>query len=112
MIYASVVKSGAVQTLSSTNAKLYTVTTSNATTCPITEATVAAKQANTSASLLTITEVTSGVTYETEVPDEIAGNTTKRTLSAMKWTAGASGTVYAVEFIDGTNKYYKIVRIQ
>ena len=112
VIYASVVKGGAVQTLSDSNAKLYTVTTSNATTCPITEATVAAKQANTSASLLTITEVTSGVTYETEVPDEIAGNTTKRTLSAMKWTAGASGTVYAVEFIEGSNKYYKIVRIQ
>ena len=114
VIYASVVKGGVVQTLSSTNAKLYTVTTSNATTCPITEATVAAKQAGTSASLLDITEVSTGVTYPTEVPDEIAGNntTTKRTLSAMQWTAGASGTVYAVEFIDGTNKYYKIVRIQ
>lgn len=112
VIYASVVKGGAVQTLSSTNAKLYTVTTSNATTCPITEATVAAKQANTSASLLTITEVTSGVTYPSEIPDEIAGNTTMRTLSAMQWTAGASGTVYAVEFIDGSDKYYKIVRIQ
>lgn len=112
VIYASVVKGGAVQTLADSNAKLYTVTTSNATTCPITEATVAARQAGTSATQLTITPVSTGVTYETEVPDEIAGNTTMRTLSAMKWTAGASGTVYAVEFIEGTNKYYKIVRIQ
>ena len=116
VIYASVVKGGAVQTLSSTNAKLYTVTTSDPAICPITEATVAAKQAGTgaSASLLTVTAVSAtDVTYATEVPDEIAGNTTMRTLSAMKWTAGTSGTVYAVEFIDGTNnKYYKIVRIQ
>ncbi len=112
VIYASVVKGGAVQTLSDANVKLYTVTTSNADICPITEATVAAKQAGTSASLLTVTEVSTGVDYPTQVPDEIAGNTTMRTLSAMKWTAGASGTVYAVEFIDGTNKYYKIVRIQ
>ena len=112
VIYASVVKGGAVQTLSDSNAKLYTVTTSDATTCPITEATVAARQAGTSATQLTITPVSTGVTYPTQVPDEIAGNTTMRTLSAMQWTAGASGTVYAVEFIDGTDKYYKIVRIQ
>lgn len=31
---------------------------------------------------------------------------------ALKWTAGASGTIYAVEYTSGTNKYYKIVRIQ
>ncbi len=111
VIYASVVESNAVVTLTDANVKLYTVTTTNATNFPITEASVANAVKNSTAKEVQATEVTSGIEYVTSVPAE---DGTTRTLSALKWTAGATGTVYAVEYTNATtgNKTYKIVRIK
>ncbi len=111
VIYASVVEGNAVVTLADTNVKLYTVTTTNATNFPITEASVANAVKNSTAKEVQATEVTTGIEYVTSVPAE---DGTTRTLSALKWTAGATGTVYAVEYTNTTsdNKTYKIVRIK
>ena len=118
----------AVSSLSDSNIKLYTVTTTASDNSTITEAAVAnclAHATSTTSSstpavttwsltdlnkvTLTVTAVTSDLTYPTTVPAEDGG--TPRTLSALQWTAGASGTIYAVEYIKGSNKYYKIVKV-
>ncbi len=114
VIYASVVEQGTTGavTLTENNVKLYTVTSENADIYPITEASVAQS--------LSATGVTTGKKIKatevnnpelvTEVPAE---DGTTRQLSALKWTAGTAGTVYAVEYT-GTNnaKTYKIVKVQ
>ena len=111
-IYASVVEGNAVVTLTTSNVKLYTVTTDDATNFPISEASVANAIAQTAVSgKVKATAVTTGTDIVTSVPAE-DGMT--RDLSALKWTAGASGTVYAVEYTNATDskKTYKIVKIQ
>lgn len=112
IIYASVVEGNAVVTLSDTNVKLYTVTTGDATNFPISEASVANAIAQTAVTgKVKATAVTTGTEIATSVPAE---DGTTRELSALKWTAGAAGTVYAVEYTSATNskKTYKIVKIQ
>ena len=121
--------------LSATNVKLYTVTSTNSTqggaVQEITEGSVANCIANggdadtktvkdLNGCVMTATPVTSGLEYPTAVPAEDGGE--DRTLSALKWTAGTSGTYYAVEYIKTKDaqgqdlstplKYYKIVKIQ
>ena len=111
-IYASVVEGNAVVTLTTSNVKLYTVTTDDATNFPISEASVANAIAQTAVSgKVKATAVTTGTEIVSSVPAE---DGTTRDLSALKWTAGASGTVYAVEYTNATDskKTYKIVKIQ
>lgn len=111
-IYASVVEGNAVVTLTTSNVKLYTVTTDDATNFPISEASVANAIAQTTVTgKVKATAVTTGTEVVSSVPAE---DGTTRDLSALKWTAGASGTVYAVEYTNATDskKTYKIVKIQ
>lgn len=56
--------------------------------------------------ILTVEKETSG-TVVTTVPAE---DKTSRTMSALKWTATAN-TYYAVEYINGGTKTYKIVKV-
>ena len=138
VIYASVMDNGtAVSSFSSTTMKLYTITAkdadNNAVTSVITEAAVAncIKNGGTG-DTKTVTDINNvtmtatpvavasqgadGISYETAVPAEDGG--TDRTIGAMKWTAGAAGTYYAIEYIkpaDSSNpeaRYYKIVKIK
>ncbi len=112
VIYASVVAGGAVVNLTTTNVKLYTVTTADADKFPITSASVANAVAHTGVTgKVTVTDAT-GSSIVTEVPSEVSGN---RTISALKWT-GAASTTYAVEYTytEGgeTKKVYKIVLVK
>ena len=118
-IYATVVEDSKVVTLSADNAKLYTVTTTDATNYPITEASVAHALDNTSVTTnVKATAVTTSPTYETSVPTEDGKTVTlSNSGAALKWTA-ADNTVYAVQYIktdanDNNKKTYtyKIVRI-
>lgn len=115
-IYASVVDNSTAATLTLTttnvtgNIKLYTVTSSDATTCPITEASVANAVANPTNNKITTTEVTSNVSVTTTEDKVPAEDGTKRDISALKWTATAS-TTYAIEYTNNSKKYYKIVKV-
>ncbi len=110
-IYASVVEGGAVVALTDTNVKLYTVTTTDATTFPITAASVANAIEHNTTKEIVATEVTTGTEKVTAVPDEY-GAASARTISALKWTATAN-TVYAVEYTSakGDKKTYGIVKV-
>ncbi len=115
IIYATLLKSdNSIAELTSSNAKLYTVTTTSNTNYPITEGSVAnAIKQNNNSSNVKATQVTTEnfITYTSEVPTE-DGN--KITLTGnqkvMKWTAAAS-TVYAIEYTDGDTKTYKVIKI-
>lgn len=114
-IYASVVEGNKDVTLSSTNAKVYTVTTEDETNFPITAASVANALSHTGVTTgkVKATEAT-GTSVATVASTEPIGDgsTATRTLSAIKWTA-ESGKTYAVEYISSTDskKTYKIVKI-
>ena len=128
VIYASIMEGATPAVVAKTTleskAKLYAVEASTdknyqgtAVMPTITEAAVANCIANSKSGvadlnggILTITQVTQGVEYVDEVPAE---DGTERTLAAMKWTAGAAGTTYAIQY-EGTDgkMYYKIVKIQ
>ncbi len=122
VIYASVVEKAAgatttsnAVTLTTSNVKLYTVTTADATNYPITEASVAQSLSSTATGTkkITATEVainTSGDTDPVIVTEVPAEDGTKRTLSALRWT-GTTNTTYAVEYSNGGNKTYKIVKV-
>ena len=134
VIYASVVDGSNAETLSvasgSQNIKLYTVTSTDLTNYPITEASVAqAVEQNHVGESSTVT-VAGNVKCYTEslnandnivssVPDVDGGT---RNISALKWTASNTASTpkyYAVEYTkttteNGTSvtkKYYKIVKI-
>ncbi len=104
--------------LTSSNIKLYTVTTNDATNFPITEANVAQSIANTSSAYkdkITCTAVsmegdTPAASIVSKVPAE---DGTEKEISALKWTA-EEGT-YAIEYSKtvgtDTKKYYKIVKV-
>ena len=122
IIYAFA-QDGTVTEMSENNMKLYKVETSDATTCPITEASVKnALEENTSVTSkkITVTPIESTgsesdkPSYEA-IPREDTGD---RTITGMKWTATA-GTTYAVKYIKTetvnsqtvTTNYYKIVKV-
>ena len=122
VIYATVLESGKVVKLTrddsnnsiTGNVKLYTVTTSDATNFPITEASVANAITNNSVANKKITATAVSLTDNnivTQVPTE-DGN--KITLSnngtALTWSA-ENAKVYAVEYTNNNVKTYKIVRI-
>ncbi len=125
-IYATINTDGG---MTSSNTKLYTVTATSYAS-GITEASVAnclahGKKGNDTApttwtatdlnnGVLTVTAVTissdgsSTPAFVDNVPSEDGNGT--RTVNALKWTATAS-TVYAVEYTNGGNKTYKIVKV-
>ena len=130
VIYATLSVNGTPVDLSSTSApgKLYTVTTTNSTNYPITEASVAdalkkytdgnALLEENAQSTLPVLNVkpkevtTSGtVNFETNVPSEDGNTVSLGSGKAMYWTA-VTNTVYAVEYTDADgNKTYKVIKI-
>ncbi len=125
VIYASVVEQTATGstttskavTLTTDNVKLYTVTTSDPTNFPITEASVAQSLTSSAADTdkkikTTLVNVNStGDTDPVIVTKVPAEDGTERTIYALRWT-GSANTTYAVEYINGDKKTYKIVKVQ
>ncbi len=124
VIYATLLKSGgSIAELTTSNAQLYTVTTTDATKFPITEGSVAnALKNSTVTGNITVTKFgdnQSGITdsnLTSQVPTE-DGNKITLTGSqkVMTWTASAN-TVYAVEYTETDNnsvttKTYKVIKI-
>jgi hypothetical protein len=103
---------------SETSTKLYEVTTDDAQSHPITEASVENYLNNYKSgdldayvtAILVAADAEDKASYVTEVPkgDETSGT---NSLNAMKWTA--KNTVYAVEYTvpSTSTKYYKVVRV-
>ena len=119
IIYATLSNKGSIVDLSvengNTNVKLYTVTTTDPDKYPITEGSVANAIKNSKTSPIEYTAVdinASGTTLPVltkSVPAE-DGNIMTLTSNVLKWKA-ADATVYAIEYINGENKTYKIVKI-
>lgn len=57
---------------------------------------------------MVVTAVTTGTTKVIVVPTEDGRGLA---VNALKWT-GAANTIYAVEYVNGNNKYYKIVTVK
>lgn len=57
---------------------------------------------------MVVTAVTTGTTEVTEVPTQDGRGLA---VNALKWT-GDANTIYAVEYVKGNNKYYKIVTVK
>ncbi len=117
VIYATVVEGGKVVTLdnnTSGNVKLYTVTTSNATNFPITEASVAHALAQTAGATTNVKPVAATVTSSTttSVPTEDGQTITlSNSGTALTWTA-ETDKVYAVEYTSTSgDKIYKVIKI-
>lgn len=114
-VFAVVEESSALVTLSSTNMKVYTVTTTDATNFPITEASVAEALATSPVGTAKIacTAYTTGVTYENAVPAEDGTTLTLHSTDkkALKLATPAADT-YAVEYINGTAKTYKVIVVK
>ena len=127
VIYASVVDGSSATTNLSVgetgNVKLYTVTSTDVTNFPITEASVADAVEKNHVGASSDDEVAGNVKCYTEsltAADNIVGKVpgedgVDRTLCALKWTADNTDTsspkYYAVEYTKDTKKYYKIVKI-
>ena len=101
---------GTTTAMSADNMKLYKVTTTD--NFEITEASVKhALEQKGVTTKITAKEITSGDDAPTYVAIPREDNTTSRGITGMMWKAKTS-TNYAIEFISGGNKYYKIVKIQ
>ena len=114
-VYASVIYSKTLVAPTSSNTKLYIATTSDAENYPVTEANVSAYLTAYAADK-TLVDQPVTVYEQTLAADDFVsavpmgdGSDDTRSLSAVKWTAGKH--VYAVEYTNGTNKYYKIVKV-
>lgn len=115
-----IVGDGTTTPTEGTNANLYTasVTLADPTTdvANITEASVAnaianptgAKDAN--GNLLTVTLVDSGLTSFDTIPAADAPHGVNLTINGAKFTATA-GTTYVFEYIVGSDKYYKVIKV-
>lgn len=115
IVYASVISNKTLVAPTSSNTKLYIATTSDAENYPITEANVSAYLTAFAADNtlvdqpVTVYEQSLATDDFVNTVPEGDGTDDTRSLSAVKWTAGKH--VYAVEYNNGTNKYYKIVKI-
>jgi len=109
-VYATIVDAGTVIDPTS-KYNVYTVTTTDATNFPITEASVAESLAETSAKThkVTCTAYAGTKTLETTVPGEDGTNITLTAGKAIKLAALAAGT-YAVEY-EKTARTYKAVEV-
>lgn len=128
-IYATVYVPAAGETAAKTDApqKLYTVTLEADATQTINEASVANALVNgtnnatdktwtvkdENGKKMVVTETTGVATIVTEVPEGL--DYTPLKVKALKWTgvvtAPATETYYAVEYVNGTKKSYKIVKV-
>lgn len=128
-IYATVYVPAAGETAAKTDApqKLYTVTLEADATQTINEASVANALVNgtnnatdktwtvkdENGKKMVVTEITGVATIVTEVPAGL--DYTPLKVKALKWTgvvtATATETYYAVEYVNGTKKSYKIVKV-
>lgn len=114
-IYASVIYNKNLVEPTSSNTKLYIATTSDAENYPVTEANVSAYltayavNADLVDQPVTVYEQTLSTDDFVSTVPMGDGSDDTRSLSAVKWTAGKH--VYAVEYTNGTNKYYKIVKV-
>lgn len=114
-IYATFMENSAVITPTASNYKVYSVTTSDATNFPITEASVAEAlgESPTGTAKITCTAYTTNVSIATSVPGEDGINITK---AAVKLGNIAAGT-YAIEYTasaawTGTyTKVYKVIKV-
>ena len=117
-IYA-IVENGTALTVG-TNANLYTVTLEDGAAQTINEASVANAIANGGAASpfvvtdangkkMTVTAA-SGLTAVTEIAATDAPDGNAITINGAKFTPSAAGT-YAFEYINGTDKYYKIIKV-
>ena len=114
-IYATFVEGSNVIKPTTSNYKVYTVTTTDATNFPITEASVAESVAQgPDGSVITCTAYTTNVSIVEEVPGEDGVNITQ---DAVKLGSIAAGT-YAIEYTDSAawtgsyDKVYKIIVVQ
>ncbi len=120
-VYASMIENNTLVTATSSNAKLYIVTTSDADNNPITESTVAsyltayaADQTLVDQPVTAYEQTVAADDYVSKVPKG-DGTADTRNISAMQWTAGRH--VYAVEYTStgtgttASTKTYKIVKI-
>ncbi len=120
VVYATVMDGSSLATLSTGNIKLYTVTTTDATNYPITEASVAhaLSQATGTSTNVTATEVniteTNNLSMTAPTEDGKTVKLDENNYKALKWTA-ENDKVYAVRYtktVDSKDTYtYKIVRI-
>lgn len=112
-IYATFMENSAVITPTASNYKVYSVTTSDATNFPITEASVAESVANPTNNAITCTAYATNVSIATTVPGEDGIDITK---DAVKLGNIAAGT-YAIEYTassawTGTyTKVYKVIKV-
>ncbi len=114
-VFASTLYDKELVTTTSENTKLYIATTNDADNYPITEANVSAYLTAYAADKTLIDQPLTVYEQNLAADDFVNtvpmgdGTDATRTLSAVKWTAGKH--VYAVEFTQNSNKYYKIVKI-
>ena len=116
-IYAAFMENSAVITPTASNYKVYTVTTSDATNFPITEASVAEalEESPTGTAKITCNEYTTNVSIVTKVPGEDGVDIDP--MNAVKMQSVAAGT-YAIEYTasaawTGTyTKVYKVIVVQ
>lgn len=115
-IYAAFMENSAVITPTATNYKVYTVTTSDATNFPITEASVAEalEESPTGTAKIACTAYTTNVSIVTKVPGEDGVDIDP--MNAVKMQSVAAGT-YAIEYTasaawTGTyTKVYKVIKV-
>lgn len=113
-IYAIFMEGSAVVTPTASNYKVYSVTSSNETIYPITEASVAESVANSTNNQITCTAYTTNVSIVTKVPGEDGIDIDP--MNAVKMGSVAAG-VYAIEYTassawTGTyDKVYKVIRV-
>ena len=122
VIYATVYENNSLVTLLTSNVQLYTVTTTDATNYPITEASVlhALNQASGTTTKVTLTKMGSGsggamsdsdLSYEIPTEDGTTIKLDENNKKALTWTA-ADNAVYAIVYTNSSNsKKCKIVRI-
>ena len=114
-VYVTVTASSGVVTLSSSNTKLYTATTTVSGTT-ITEDYAKKAMENsgtysiTTANKLTLTEASGMLTAVSEIPAADSYTGKAITINGMVFTPSA-GT-YVIEYINGANKYYKVVTVK
>ena len=118
-IYATVMESGNLQTLSSTNIKVYSITTGSVPTgVEVTEAQVAEWVANTKTSYYTNYTIDDGNFVTSVLSEDGKTITLGNSATALKLASIDAGT-YAIEYTNNTNpwtgsydKVYKVITVQ
>ncbi len=118
-IYATILDgSTVIEPTVGTNVNVYSVSTTNATTYPITEASVAESIAHPTSNQITATNInTDATTYFTTAPAKVTtvpsedGNTV--TINAVKLSGVKIAGTYAIEYVkDSSTKVYKVIVVK